>query len=151
MKKTTGKPITPQQLKALQVCFKQMGFDTEERHACVNFFTNTRTSSSKELTFDEASRMLSFLNKDSDAKVSAVAKKVVGEIYGLSMRISFLNKDFPADTEEEFEMNKAKLNVFARTRSACRKNITTMNLIELKEFKKQLEAILHKEEKQPKK
>lgn len=148
MKPIVNKIITPQQLRALQSCFSKLGFDDEERHGFVALFTDGRTSSSRELTFDEARRMLSGLKEDNNKRLGVAAKKLVGEIYGLSLKISFLNKDYcDTDTPEDFEMNKAKLNVFARTRSACRKNITKMSIDELKAFKKQLEAILHKENK----
>lgn len=155
MKTTVNKPITPQQLKALQTCFGRLGFDTEERHGFVSQFTDGRTQSTRELTFDEARRMLSGLNEDpakqaaAKAKIAqAEAKKVVGQIYALSLKISFLNRDFNLDTPDDFEMNKAKINVFCRSRSKARKNLTEMSLSELKEVKKQLEAILHKEEKE---
>lgn len=42
-------------------------------------------------------------------------------------------------------MNIAKLNVFARSKSASHKNVSEMYLSELKAFKKQLEAIAHNE------
>lgn len=151
MKPTVNKPITPQQLKALQACFSKLGFDTEERHGFVKQFTCGRTQSSRELTFDEALQMLRGLNGDMEQikkKAAVAAAKLVGEIYALSLKISFLNRDFNLDTPEDFEMNKAKINVFARKSSACHKNLTKMTLEELKAFKKQLEAILHKEEKE---
>ena len=44
-------------------------------------------------------------------------------------------------------MNLAKLNVFARGRSKARKNITQMDLDELDDLKRQLEAIARKEKK----
>lgn len=155
MNTTKNKPITPQQLKALQTCFSRMGFDAEARHEFVQQFTEGRTQSTKELTFDEARLMLFWLNdnksKQAEEKAKMIqqeARTVVGQIYGLSLKISFLNRDFNLETPEDFEMNKAKINVFARKSSACHKNLTKMNLEELKAFKKQLEAILHKEEKE---
>lgn len=115
MKPIVNKTITPQQLRALQSCFSKLGFDDEERHGFVAQFTDGRTSSSKELSFDEARRILSGLKEDNSKKLGVAAKKLVGEIYGLSLKISFLNKDYcDTDTPEDFEMNKAKLNVFAR-------------------------------------
>lgn len=155
MNTTKNKPITPQQLKALQTCFSRMGFDTEARHEFVSQFTDGRTQSSRELTFDEARNMLEKLNgnqsKQAEEKAKMIqqeARTVVGQIYGLSLKISFLNRDFNLETPEDFEMNKAKINVFARKSSACHKDMTKMTLEELKAFKKQLEAILHKEEKE---
>ena len=42
-------------------------------------------------------------------------------------------------------MNKAKINLFCRTHTKFRKNLTLMTLPELKEVKKQLEVIARKE------
>lgn len=95
----------------------------------------------------EARRMLTTLNGD----VSAESRRLVGQIYGLSLRISFLNRDYPSDDEAERRMNYAKLNQFCRTRSRFRKNLTAMNPAELKEVKKQLEAVARKEEQERKK
>lgn len=153
MRTTVNKPITPQQLKALQTTFRSKGFDDEERHDFIRLFTEGRVSSTKELTFNEAKLMLTRLNESDTKKKEreqAESKKMVRAIFSLSFQVSFLNKGFTNDTEEEFEMNKAKLNMFARKKSACRKNVTAMHLSELKAFKKQLEAVAHKEKNQSK-
>lgn len=150
MKTTKNKPVSAQQIKALQTSFHRMGFDTEARHDFIHQFTDGRVSSTKELTFDEAMLMLSRLNGDQAEKVQKEAHDMVRAIFHLSFQISFLNKGFSSDTEEEFEMNKAKLNVFARSKSAAHKNVTEMYLSELKAFKKQLEAIAYNESNQSK-
>lgn len=147
MKTTKGKPITPQQLKALQACFGKMGLDADERHDFICQFTDGRTASTKYLTFDEARLMLSRLNGDTGKREQAERLDLLKAIYHLSMRVSFLNADFQElDTAEDFEMNKAKINLFCRHRTKYRKNITLMNAAELKGVKKQLEAIVYKEE-----
>ena len=157
MRTTKKKPISPGQLKALHATFRGKGFDEEERHGFISRFTDGRTSSTKELTFDEARLMLERLNestakrKERKEREQEEAKKLVKAIFGLSFQISFLNKGFGNDTEEEFEMNKAKLNMFARSKSASHKNVTGMYLSELKAFRKQLEAIAHNENNNPKK
>ena len=147
MKTTKDDPISPQQLKALHVSFKRIGMDEENRHNYIHHFTGGRTCSSKDLTMTEARRMLTALNGD----VSAESRRLVGQIYGLSLRISFLNRDYPSDDEAERRMNYAKLNQFCRIRSRFRKNLTAMNPAELKEVKKQLEAVARKEEQERKK
>jgi len=43
-------------------------------------------------------------------------------------------------------MNFAKINIFCRQRTKFRKNLTVMTMEELKEVKKQMEAIARKEE-----
>lgn len=148
--KTINKPVTPQQLKALHAAFHRIGMDDDARHECISAFTDGRTQSSKELTFDEARRLITSLNEDQVEQMREEARTLVKAIFGLSFQISFLNKGFANNTQEEFEMNKAKLNMFARSKSASRKNVTEMYLSELKAFKKQLEAIAHKEKNDPK-
>lgn len=148
MKMTKQKPISPGQMKALHATFRAKGFDEEERHDFISHFTNGRVRSTKELTFNEARQMFECLNEADHKRKEreqAEALNQVKAIFKLSFNISFLNKGFNNDSEEEFEMNKAKLNMFARSKSASHKNVTEMNLNELKAFKKQLEAIAYNE------
>ena len=145
MRTTKDKPISPQQMKALHATFHRIGLDADARHECISAFTDGRTQSSKELYFDEARRLLALLNEDQVEKAREEAKKLVKAIFCLSFQISFLNKGYANDTREEFQMNIAKLNVFARSKSASHKNVSDMYLSELKAFKKQLEAIAHNE------
>ena len=85
-------------------------------------------------TFEEADR------------IHREARKVVKQIFSLSFHISCLNKNYTNETEADFEMNKAKINQFCRTRSKFRKPLTEMSLEELKEVKRQFEAMARKEE-----
>ena len=150
MRTTKDKTISPQQLKALHATFLSKGFDEEDRHDFISRFTEGRVSSTKELTFNEARLMLELLNESDKKKKEREqmeAKDLLKSIFFLSFEIPFLNKGFSNDTEEEFEMNKAKLNVFSRDKSASHKNVTEMSLFELKAFKRQLEAIAHNENK----
>lgn len=150
MMTTKNKPITPPQLKALHAAFRRIGMDEDARHDCIASFTGGRTRSLKELTSDEARLLLSRLNED-DEKVRIMmweeARTLYRSIYYLSTQISFLNKDFPTDTQEDLEMNKAKIDMWARKYSRFHKNVRQMNVGELKEVKKQLEAIARKEAK----
>jgi uncharacterized protein YpuA (DUF1002 family) len=146
MKTIDNKTVSPQQIKALHACFHKMGYDDDDRHDFITQFTNGRTSSSKELTFEEARRMLSALNQEHGKRIQEEAKLLCKQIFSLSFRISWLNKDYSNENREEFEMNKAKINIFCRQRTKFRKNLTAMTLPELKAVKKQLEAIARKEE-----
>lgn len=142
------KPVSPQQLKALHAAFHAHGMDSDARHDCIHSFTSGRTISSKELTMNEARLLLSRLNQEDEQvrrMMQAETRTLCRSINFLASQISFLNKDFPADTEEDREMNKAKLNVWARKYSRFHKNIHQMNVPELREVKKQLEAIARKE------
>ena len=145
MKTTKNKPITAQQVKALHATFRNLGMDAENRHNFISHFTEGRTSSTKELTMDEARKLLDNLGKEQREAYQQEAKQVCKQIYALSFQISFLNKGFDNGTPEEFEMNKAKINVFCRNNTRYHKNLTEMSLAELKEVKKQMEAIARKE------
>lgn len=146
--KTTMKirKITPQQIKALHAQFRRMGFNDEDRHGFISQFTEGRTDSTAGLTKEEAGLLLTRLNREETDRIRKEARSLVKQIFSLSFRISFLNKDFPNDTPEDFEMNKAKINQFCRTRSKFRKPITEMTLEELKEVKRQFEALARKED-----
>lgn len=154
MKTIKDKPISPGQIKALHSTFRQIGMDNDARHACIHSFTGGRTESIKELLFDEARQLLSSLREpdlEQRAREQEEVGKLLKSIFYLSFQISFLNEGFGNSTEEEFEMNKAKINMFARKKSPCRKNVTEMYLPELRAFKKQLEAIVHNESNSSKK
>lgn len=139
--------ITPQQIKALQAKFHKMGFTDEDRHGFISQFTAGRTDSTAGLTKEEAGLLLTRFNRESADRIRREARAVVKQIFSLSFRISCLNRNYTNDTPEDFEMNKAKINQFCRTRSKFRKNLTEMSLAELKEVKRQFEAMARKEEK----
>lgn len=139
------RPVTPQQIKALQAQFYKMGFSEEDRHGFISQFTSGRTNSTAGLTKEEAALLLSRFNKESADRVRKEARALVKQIFSLSFRISCLNRNYTNETPEDFEMNKAKINQFCRTRSKFRKNLTEMSLKELKEVKRQFEAMARKE------
>lgn len=150
----TIRTITAQQLKALHATFRRIGMDDEARHGCIHEFTSGRTQSSKELTMHEARQLLERLNPI-DGKARALQLKeaqfVFRDIYRLSFLIPQLNQGFTSDNEEEYRMNVAKLNVWARKYTKARKDVTSMALWELQETKKQLEAFMRREERKTKK
>lgn len=145
MRTTKESPASVQQLKALHATFRAMGYDDADRHDFIARFTDGRTESTRGLTADEARLLLDRLNADRREHDRKESRKVLRCIYSLSLQISFLNKDYTDDTDEERRMNFAKINRFCLDRSKPRKPITRMTLAELKEVKKQLEAIARKE------
>ncbi|WP_337557507.1 hypothetical protein [Phocaeicola plebeius] len=140
------RPVTPQQVKALHAQFRRMGFNDEDRHALIHEFTSGRTDSTAGLTKTEAGQLLSRFSREETEYRRGQARALVRQIFALSFRITCLNKNYTNDTEADFEMNKAKINQFCRTRSKFRKNLTEMSLEELKEVKRQFEAMARKEE-----
>lgn len=138
------KGITPQQTKALHAQFRAMGFDDDERHSFIADYTNGRTCSTTKLTQQEAHRLLAQLSEGKADRAKKEARTIIKQIFRISFDIPFLNQGFANDTPEDFEMNKAKINAFCRDRSKFRKPLTMMTLAELKEIKRQLEAIARK-------
>ena len=154
MKVTKDRSITPAQLKALHATFHRRGMDDDTRHGCIYNFTSGRTQSSKELTMREAQQLMEKLNPmDDKARQIQMqeARNVFRDIYRLSFLIPQLNQGFTSDSEEEYRMNVAKLNVWARKYSKARKDVTSMKLWELQDTKKQLEAFMRREERKLKK
>lgn len=145
----TIRTITAQQLKALHATFRRIGMDDEARHGCIHEFTSGRTQSSKDLTLREAQQLLEKLNPMDDKARALQLKEaqfVFRDIYRLSFLIPQLNQGFTSANEEEYQMNVAKLNVWARKYTKARKDVTSMALWELQETKKQLEAFMRREE-----
>lgn len=142
------KPISPRQLQALQVSLQRIGIrDRQERLEWLSGQTGRTINSTRDLTFDEAGRLLSALNGGRDRKVAdklrEEARKLCGEIYGLSFQIPFLNKGYSGShTPEDFEMNKAKINVWVRKYSGTGKNLTQMDVEELRKVSNAMRKII---------
>ena len=154
MRTTANKPISAQHLKALHVTFHRIGKDDEARQGCIYEITSGRTESNLEQTMQEALQLLERLNPTDDkarAMQMAEARNVFRDIYRLSFLIPQLNQGFTSDNEEEYRMNVAKLNIWARKYSKARKDVTSMRLWELQATKKQLEAWMRREERKFKK
>lgn len=113
--------------------------------------TGRAIDSTKNLTFDEAKRLLSALGTGRDPKVEKMlresARSLVSKIYKMSFRISFLNKAYSGNhTPEDFEMNKAKINAWVRKYSGTGKNLTQMDVEELKKVLQVMAKIARIEE-----
>ena len=144
MKKTINKPITQAQIKAIQSILSKKGFDSEMRHDLIDGFTSGRTRSTKDLSFDEARKLIEVLMREEQSRIEKDVKKVLSAIYKLSFDIDFLNKGYEDGTDEDRAMNIAKINRFTREKGKFRKNVSQMSLNELKETKTQFEALARK-------
>lgn len=145
---TREKNITAAQLKALHTWFSRQGWDADRRHDFISTYTDGRTCSTRELTLREAADLLTRLGREQNEltrnMLRCEARALLRSIYYLSLRIPFLNQGFDSGSKDDFEMNKAKLNLWARRYTKCRKDVTRMDLDELRETKRQLEAIVRK-------
>lgn len=140
-----AKPITPAQLKKIQTMFTRIGFDKEDKMHTISNLTNGRATSTKDITSNEAARLINHLTGKTEPVKSAKrkmnqeeARDMVRCIYRIAYDIGMCY----GDTPEDKLMNCAKINRFCRERGTVKKNITEMTLPELKKTKKQFEAIL---------
>ena len=135
------KPISPAQLRKVQTMFTKLGFEPEDKQGIISNLTKGRATSSKDITFNEAKRLINHLVGKAEPYKAAYQEEcrdVVGQIYHLSYEVGMSY----GDTPEDKLMNCAKINMFCRGRGTVKKNVTEMNLTELKKTKKQFEAML---------
>ena len=137
------KMITSAQIKKIHTMFSLLEIEKESKKRMILSLTDKRTISVKNLTFEEAKYLISYLDKKSGefkTDLMTQCRKEVASIYHISYLIGMCY----GDTEEDKLMNIAKINMFCRERGTVKKNISEMNLTELKKTKRQFEAILDK-------
>lgn len=138
------KPITPAQLKKIQTMFTHIGFDKEDKMDTISRLTSGRATSTKDITFDEAKRLINHLLGKSEPQETAKQKenqeKAKGEVKAI-YRLAYDVGMCYGDTPDDKLMNCAKINKFCRERGTVKKNITEMSLAELKKTHKQFEAM----------
>lgn len=138
MNTQTYKPVTTAQIKKIYVLLQQKGL-MDEKETMINSVSDGRTQSTKELTCNEAKRLISFL-LDENAEIKRKMEKHVDAIWDLAWEMGIIY----GKTQDDFEMNIAKLNKFCRQRGAVKKNFTAMTLPELQKIHRQFEAMYRK-------
>ena len=128
---------------------RQTGMSEDDYRAMIYDASNGRTDSSRQLYKHEATQLIKSLldPQGVNEKRQEEQARIVGQIFGISMHIGILNKDYRSDDPEEIEMNKAKISSFLKRRGSIKKDVSRQNLEELKETLKQLQTIKKKEEK----
>jgi len=138
MNTQTYKPITKEQIKKIHVLLQQKGL-IEDKTTLIGAYSDGRTESTKELTLQEAQNLISFLLAE-NAEVTIRCTKVFRAIYNLAWEMGIIY----GETEDDYQMNRAKLNMFCRQRGTVKKNISEMNLPEMQKTKRQFEAMYRK-------
>lgn len=141
MESCNKKLLSPAQLKKIQTMFTKLGFEPEDKQGIISTLTKGRATSTKDITIEEAKILINYLMGKTDHKKEAYqaeCRDIVKQIYHLSYEVGMSY----GDTPEDKLMNCAKINKFCRERGTVKKNITEMNLMELKKTKKQFEAML---------
>lgn len=140
MRTESYKPITKAQIRKINALLNQKGL-TDMKRDYICQYSNGRTCHTKELTCYEAKRWITDLCGNDNEQDKQLA--VFNAIYKLAWSMGMIY----GETDEDYEMNKAKLNQFCRERGAVKKNLTSMNLSELRKMHKQFEAMYSKKKK----
>jgi hypothetical protein len=137
VKNNEVKPVTTAQIKKIHVLLNQRGLMDKKRDL-IHQVSDGRTSSAKELTVNEARYLINFLldEEGESKKLQAVFRA----IYFLAFKMDIIY----GETDEDYHMNIAKLNMFCRERGSVKKNLTEQNLIEMRKTHRQFEAMYTK-------
>jgi len=133
------KSVSTAQIRKIHVLLNQKGL-IGQKETMVNSVSRGRTQSTKELTFDEARELIIFLSEKGDE--SENKRKIFKAVWKLDRKMGIIY----GNTDEDYQMNRAKLNMFCRQRGSVKKNIPEMNLIELRKIHRQFEAMYKKYE-----
>lgn len=122
---------------------RQTGMSEDDYRAMIYDASNGRTDSSRQLYKHEATQLIKSLldPQGVNEKRQEEQARIVGQIFGISMHIGILNKDYRSDDPEEIEMNKAKISSFLKKRGTIKKEISKQNLKELKATLNQLQKM----------
>ena len=138
MKAQTQQQVSPAQIKAIYATLNKHGL-LDQKAELISDLTGGRTESTKELTQEEVKRFFALFTA---AKEHEHEKRKA--VYAAIWKVSWLMGIIYGDTQNDYEMNKAKLNKFCRERGTIKKNLTEMNLMELNKTHRQFEAMLKK-------
>lgn len=131
------KPISAAQIRLVYTLLDEQGL-TEEKETMVHSISDGRTTSVRELNGMEAKLLIDRLkNTEGDTEKRKVEFRA---IYGLAWKIGIIY----GDTDDDYRMNIAKLNMFCRERGTVKKNLTEQNLAEMRKTHRQFEAIYKK-------
>lgn len=141
MKPKINKPVTTAQIKKIHVLLGQKGL-MEEKAAMIHSMSNGRTTSTKELSFEEAKHLITFL-LDNDKEAENKKLLIYRAIWCIAWEMGIIY----GDTDDDYQMNRAKLNMFCRHRGTVKKNLSDMDIPELRRTQRQFEAMRNKQKK----
>lgn len=138
-------PITPNQLRAVQATMTQIEPDREERMALLSEMLGREIETTKDLSWWDANMILSKLGNYKLTETNIKKRNLRSTIYHLSMKIGFLNRDYPDNGDaSEKEMNKAKVDQWLLTHGVVKKRVMEMSVGELGKTIGQMKSILNK-------
>lgn len=141
------KPVTTAQIKKIYTLMTQQGIKENEKETIVMSLTDWRTQSVKNMTCREASTLIAFLlgkfKPGASVNTGAYEEKrraAFKGIYALAWKMDIIY----GDSDEDYQMNIAKLNMFCRSRGTVKKNLTEQTHDEMRRTHRQFEAIYRK-------
>ena len=138
MQVKTPKLATPAQIKAIYTTLHKYGL-LDQKADYMFALTNGRTEHTKELTYKEVNDFFALFGTFNEVMYEK-RRSVYTSIY----KIAWVMGIIYGDTQDDYEMNKAKLDKFCRERGTIKKNLNEMNLFELNKTHRQFEAMLQK-------
>lgn len=138
------KPISKGQIKIIHVLLSERGIMDEKRNI-VHSISSGRTTSTKELTANEARQLIGLLVCEGDK--TEKQKSVFRSIYGIAYKMDIIY----GDTDDDYQMNLAKLNMFCRERGTVKKNLAEQSYMEMCRTLRQFEAMYNKHKQSKKK
>lgn len=125
------KYITKPQLSKFHVLLSNLGI-MDQKAEMVFEISEGRATSSKDLSFDEATLLIKNLSQY-DPK-----QRTKSTIFSLAYKAGIIY----GETDMDKKMNTAKLNAFIRDRGAVKKELNEMSMTELNKVHRQFEAIV---------
>lgn len=140
-------PATNEQKQLIHRLKRKLRLDEDTYRYLVRQYSSGRTSTSAELTREEARQMISRMIDPEGKQKSEEQRKyrLVCRIYQTSCRISGLNAAYDSKDPQEREMNIAKLNMWLRQYGAVKKPVSRQSYAELNQTLRQLKAMEGKE------
>jgi hypothetical protein len=138
MKTQVEKPVTKAQISKIHVLLQQKGL-LDEKKAMIYSISDGRTDSTKDITSNEARRLIAFL-LDENSEIKEKIKIAINAIWKIAWEMGIIY----GKTEDDYNMNIAKMNMFCRQRGAVKKNFTEMTFPELQKVHRQFEAMYRK-------
>ena len=135
MKQVSEKPITTAQIKKIHVLLQHAGL-MESKENLVHHISECRVRSVKHLSCEEARKLIEnlvwFVEDKNNRK-----RIVFNAIWGIAWEMGIIY----GETDDDFQMNLAKMNMFCRQRGTVKKNLSDMDLIELNKTLRQFKAM----------
>lgn len=124
------KTISKPQITKIHVLLNQNGW-IGDKAEIVTAITDGRTTSTRELTFEEAGQMIQYLSEHNPYE------RMKSLIFSLAYQAGIIYGTTNADKK----MNAAKLDMFLQSRGSVKKKLNVMNIAELTKTHRQFQAI----------